>query len=82
MRGSALTELRNGSQVLGKGSFGKVMLVKKKDSGQLYAMKTLRKSALVKRNQVTNNDSSREMALITLTHSLRTLPRSASSSRA
>eukprot|EP01035_Chromulina_nebulosa_P017413 gene17413-22962_t len=40
-------------KVLGKGSFGKVMLVKKKDdiSMTLYALKTLRKAALVKRNQ-------------------------------
>ena len=39
-------------KVLGKGSFGKVTLVRKKDTQKLYAMKTLRKDALVKRNQV------------------------------
>ena len=42
-------------KVLGKGSYGKVMLCKKKDEKPpvLYAMKTLRKAALIKRGQVT-----------------------------
>jgi len=30
-------------KVLGRGAFGKVMLVKKKDSGNLYALKSIRK---------------------------------------
>lgn len=42
-------------KVLGKGSFGKVMMVRKKDTKKIYAMKTLRKAALVKRNQVQSN---------------------------
>lgn len=48
-------------KVLGKGSFGKVMLVKKKDdsSGKLYAMKTLRKATLVQRNQVAHTSTER-----------------------
>lgn len=42
------------TQVLGKGSFGKVMLVKRKDDdGGVYAMKTLKKKTLFQRNQVT-----------------------------
>ena len=36
--------------VIGKGSYGKVMLVKKKDNGQLYAMKVLKKAEIIKRN--------------------------------
>ena len=39
-------------QVLGRGSFGKVMLVEKKDNKKIFAMKILNKSAIVKRNQV------------------------------
>lgn len=46
---------------MGKGSFGKVMLVKKKEdpSETLYAMKTLRKAALVKRNQLAHTSTER-----------------------
>jgi serum/glucocorticoid-regulated kinase 2 len=36
--------------VIGKGAYGKVLLVKKKDSGQLYAIKVLKKSDLERRN--------------------------------
>ena len=42
-------------KVIGKGSFGKVMLVRKKDSGVLYAMKVLAKENIVKRNQVSGS---------------------------
>ena len=35
--------------VIGKGSFGKVMQVKKKDTGQIFAMKVLRKEAIIAR---------------------------------
>jgi serum/glucocorticoid-regulated kinase 2 len=50
-------------KVLGKGSFGKVMLVKKKDdkTGTLHAMKTLRKAALVKRNQLAHTSTERKI---------------------
>lgn len=36
--------------VIGKGSYGKVMLVKKRDSGQLYALKVLKKAEIIRRN--------------------------------
>jgi len=38
--------------VIGKGSFGKVMQVKKKDDNKIYAMKVLRKEAIIARKQV------------------------------
>jgi serum/glucocorticoid-regulated kinase 1/serum/glucocorticoid-regulated kinase 2 len=38
-------------RVLGQGSFAKVFLVTKKDSGQVYAMKCLRKDMIERRNQ-------------------------------
>ena len=31
-------------KVIGRGSYGKVLLVKKKDTGKLYAMKVLKKT--------------------------------------
>lgn len=50
-------------KVLGKGSFGKVMLVYKKDdpTKKLLAMKTLRKAALVKRNQLAHTATERKI---------------------
>ena len=36
--------------VVGRGSFGKVYLVKKKDNGHPYAMKILKKDQLIKKN--------------------------------
>jgi serine/threonine protein kinase len=39
-------------RIIGTGSFAKVMLVRKKDTGKLYAMKVLKKEEIVRRNQV------------------------------
>ena len=39
-------------QVLGEGSFGKVFKVKKRDSGVIYAMKSMSKKQLINNNQV------------------------------
>ena len=38
--------------VIGKGSYGKVLLVKKNDHAELLAMKVLKKAEIVRRNQV------------------------------
>lgn len=41
-------------KVIGKGSFGKVMQVRKKDSKKIYALKAIRKSHIVSRSEVTH----------------------------
>jgi len=38
--------------VVGKGRWGKVMQVRGKQTGQVYAMKVLRKETLIQSNQV------------------------------
>jgi len=48
-------------KVIGKGSFGKVMQVRKKDSKKIYAMKVLKKSTLVKRKQVAHTQTERKV---------------------
>ena len=39
-------------KVIGKGSFGKVFLVQKKDTGAVYAMKSLRKDVILDYDQI------------------------------
>ena len=51
----------NIERVLGRGAFGKVFLVTKKDTGNLYAMKTLKKGELEKRNQISNTKMERQI---------------------
>lgn len=49
-------------KVVGKGSYGKVMLVKhKNDEGKVYAMKTLQKDDIVKRNQTDHTKTERRV---------------------
>ncbi|RDB18028.1 Serine/threonine-protein kinase gad8 [Hypsizygus marmoreus] len=40
--------------VIGKGSFGKVMQVRKRDTQRIYALKTIRKAHIVTRNEITH----------------------------
>lgn len=47
-------------KVLGKGAFGKVMLVKARDHGTVYAMKVLSKAVLLERNEVTHTRTERK----------------------
>jgi len=48
-------------KVLGRGSFGKVMQVKKKSNGKVYAMKILKKRAIIARNQVEHTKAERKI---------------------
>lgn len=48
-------------KVLGRGSFGKVLQVRKKDTGVVYAMKILKKSYLVARDQVEHTRAERQI---------------------
>ena len=48
-------------KVIGKGSYGKVLLVKKNDDEQIYAMKVLKKQAMKKRNQVNHIKAERKI---------------------
>jgi len=48
-------------KVIGKGSFGKVMLVKKRGSNVIYAMKVLDKGHIIRRNQVEHTKTERHV---------------------
>ena len=50
--------------VLGKGNFGKVLLVKQKMSKKLYAMKVLNKEVVIKRNDIQHAREERKCALL------------------
>ena len=39
-------------KVLGRGAFGKVMLVEKKDNKEIYAIKSLRKEEIIDKDQI------------------------------
>ncbi|KAL1981158.1 hypothetical protein VTN96DRAFT_3005 [Rasamsonia emersonii] len=48
-------------KVVGKGSFGKVMQVMKKDTGRIYAMKTIRKAHIISRSEVAHTLAERSV---------------------
>lgn len=48
-------------KVVGKGSYGKVLLVRKKDDEQIYAMKVLKKKYMRKKNQVEHIKTERQI---------------------
>lgn len=47
--------------VLGKGTYAKVILVRRKDNQQIYALKVLKKSYIQKRNQQSKVQSEKEI---------------------
>ncbi|KAI9294040.1 Pkinase-domain-containing protein [Neoconidiobolus thromboides FSU 785] len=54
-------------KVIGKGSFGKVMQVRKRDTNRIYAMKILNKSKIISRSEVTHTLAER-MVLAKINH--------------
>ena len=48
-------------KVVGKGSFGKVMQVMKRDTGRIYALKTIRKAHIISRSEVTHTLAERSV---------------------
>ena len=48
-------------KVIGTGSYGKVFLSKKRDTQQVYAIKTLKKKHLIKKNQVEHTIAERSI---------------------
>lgn len=48
-------------KVIGKGSYGKVLLVKKNNEDKVYAMKVLKKKSMIKRNQVQHIKAERKI---------------------
>ena len=54
-------------RLLGKGTFGQVFQVKKKDSDRVYAMKVLSKKAIVKKKEVAHTIGERDILVTTST---------------
>ncbi len=52
-------------KVIGKGSYGKVLLVEKKDSGKMYALKILKKGEILRRNQLEHTLDERRILVST-----------------
>jgi len=48
-------------KVVGRGAFGKVMLVEKKDTKKLYALKSLRKNVIIEKGQVEHTQTEKEV---------------------
>lgn len=53
--------------VIGKGSFAKVTLVKEKETGRLYALKSMKKKYIEKKNQVKRIMTERDI-LVKINH--------------
>ncbi|CUM47584.1 unnamed protein product [Debaryomyces tyrocola] len=51
----------NTVKVIGKGAFGEVRLVQKRDTGKIYAMKTLLKSEMYKKDQLAHVKAERDV---------------------
>ena len=50
-------------KVIGRGSFGKVFLVQKKNTGEVFAMKSLRKDVILEYDQVESTRLEKDILL-------------------
>jgi protein-serine/threonine kinase len=48
-------------KIIGKGAFGEVRLVQKKDTGKVYALKSLKKADMIRKQQVAHVRSERDI---------------------
>ena len=48
-------------KVVGRGSFAKVYMVRKKDNGKVYAMKCIHKDLVIRTNQIENTKAERDI---------------------
>lgn len=55
-------------KVIGKGSFGQVLLAKRKEDGTIYAVKVLKKAHIMKRNEAKHIMSERNVLLKNIVH--------------
>lgn len=47
--------------IIGRGAFGEVRVVRKKDSGEIFAMKSMKKEEMIKKNQVAHIRAERDL---------------------
>ncbi|KAJ1497765.1 Serine/threonine-protein kinase [Coelomomyces lativittatus] len=53
-------------KVIGKGAFGEVRLVQKRDNGRIYAMKTLKKGEMLKKDQLAHIRAERDLLALSV----------------